>query len=77
MWTRRRISASLRAGLEVVERMRALLLPTPLAVLTRGLRVGGGGSWIREVYGNLLLRWYGGSVLNVTTQWEGGSGGDG
>ena len=59
----------MRAGLEVVERMRALL-PSPLAVLTRGLRVGGGESWIREGNGNLVLGWF-------TTQWEGGSGGCG
>ena len=69
-WTRRRISASLRAGLEVVERMRALLPPTPWAGLSRGLRVGGGGSWIREGNGNLVLGWF-------TTQWEGVSGGCG
>jgi hypothetical protein len=68
-WTRRRISASLRAGLEVVVRMRALL-PSPLAGLTRGLRVGGGGSWIREGNGNLVLGWF-------TTQWEGVIGGCG
>jgi hypothetical protein len=67
--TRRRIPASLRAGVEDVVRMRALL-PPPWGGPTRGLRGGGGGSGIRIGNGNLVLG-------RITTQWEGVIGGCG